>query len=108
VLFPVRTTSHPEFKDEVRELSDRVLSSFKDWAPEPRSVAFEEMRRRAKDEAEAEIATLSYGRRRQAAGYGRHIRQSATAPGRMNTSSTARPICYRKQPRLNPTSCNST
>jgi NAD(P)-dependent dehydrogenase (short-subunit alcohol dehydrogenase family) len=37
--------SHPEFKDELREVFDQILAEFPDEAPDPRRLAFEQGRR---------------------------------------------------------------
>ena len=37
--------SHPEFKDELREVFDQILDQFSDEAPDPRRLAFEQGRR---------------------------------------------------------------
>jgi hypothetical protein len=37
--------SHPEFKDELKEVFDQILAEFPDEAPEPHRLAFEKGRR---------------------------------------------------------------
>jgi len=43
--------SHPEFRDEVRELGEAVLQSFPDEEPDPQRMTYERTRIQAKDEA---------------------------------------------------------
>jgi hypothetical protein len=43
--------SHPEFRDEVREICEEMLAAMPDKAADPARLAIEEMRRRRKAEA---------------------------------------------------------
>jgi NAD(P)-dependent dehydrogenase (short-subunit alcohol dehydrogenase family) len=43
--------SHPEFREEVRELGDEVLRSFPDEEPDPQRMTYERMRIKARDDA---------------------------------------------------------
>jgi NAD(P)-dependent dehydrogenase (short-subunit alcohol dehydrogenase family) len=43
--------SHPEFREEVRQLTDEVLRSFSDEEPDAERLTYEQKRRQARDEA---------------------------------------------------------
>ncbi len=50
--------SHPEFRDEVRELCDEILAAFPQEAVEAKRLVVEVMRRRAKEQARQALARL--------------------------------------------------
>lgn len=51
--------SHPEFREEVSEITSRIMAAFPTEAAAPRRIATEDIRRRAKSQAEAAVAELS-------------------------------------------------
>ena len=44
---------HPEFRDELREIFDEILTALPEGATDPRRLAFEEGRRRVNADAKA-------------------------------------------------------
>jgi short-subunit dehydrogenase len=54
--------SHPDHKQEVRELCEEIMAAFPDEEPEPQRMAFEDFRRKQKAEVKAKGNAVLSGR----------------------------------------------